>query len=100
MGVTRRENKKQMGFALCNQRLMVTNCELVTKTDIGRDYRLVRMISRMNERLARLKTTTKQTPFNTNTQKLKTRKRDLNNLKTTTKKQKHVKNSRRYQLVI
>ena len=35
----------------------MTNCEVITKADIGSDYRLVSMTLRINKRLARLKTT-------------------------------------------
>ena len=44
---------------------------MITKADIGSDHRLVRMTLRINKRLARLKTITKQKPFNVNTQKLR-----------------------------
>ena len=33
----------------------MTNCEVITKADIGTDHRLVRMTLRINKRLARLK---------------------------------------------
>ena len=49
----------------------MTNCEGITKADIGSDHRLVRMTLRINKRLARLKTIEKQNPFNINTQKLR-----------------------------
>ena len=49
----------------------MTNCEVITKTDIGSDRRLVRMTLMINKRLARLKTIKKQKPFNVNTQKLR-----------------------------
>ena len=49
----------------------MTNCEVITKADIGSDHRLVRMTLRINKRLARLKTIKKQKPFNINTQKLR-----------------------------
>ena len=35
MGVTRWGNKKSKDFALSNQRGIVTNCEVITKADIG-----------------------------------------------------------------
>ena len=41
---------------MSSQRGIVTNCEVITKTDIGSDYRLVRMALMINKRLARLKT--------------------------------------------
>ena len=34
----------------------MTNCEVITKADIGSDHRLVRTTLRINKRLARLKT--------------------------------------------
>ena len=46
----------------------MTNCEVITKTDIGSDHRKT---LRINKRLARLKTIKKQKPFNINTQKLR-----------------------------
>ena len=49
----------------------MTNCEVITKADIGSDHRLERMTLRINKRLARLKTIRKQNSFNNNTQKLR-----------------------------
>ena len=50
----------------------MTNCEVITKAEIGSDYRLVRMTLRINKRLEKLKPILKmQKPFNINTQKLK-----------------------------
>ena len=60
------ETRNQIDFTLCNQRKIVTNCEKITKTDIGSVNRLVRMTLRMNEKLAKLKTIIKQKPFNIN----------------------------------
>ena len=34
----------------------MTNCEVITKSDIGSDHRLVRMTLRMNKGLQRLET--------------------------------------------
>ena len=51
-------------FALSNQRGIVKNCKVITKADIGSDYRLIRMILRMMKRLAKLKPIKKQKPFN------------------------------------
>ena len=60
----------------------MTNCEVITKTDIQSDHRLVRMTLRINKSLARLKTIKKQKRF-INTQKLKGMKEILEiNLKT------------------
>ena len=55
---------------MCNQRGIVTNCEVITKADIRSDYKLVR-IMRMSKRLEKLKTMKKKKPFNVSTQKLK-----------------------------
>ena len=38
---------------LSSQRGIVTNCKMITKTDIGSDHRLVRITLRINKRLAR-----------------------------------------------
>ena len=56
---------------MSSQTGIVTNCEVITKADIGSDHRLVSMTLRINKRLARLKTIKKQKPFNINTHKLK-----------------------------
>ena len=50
------ETRNQIDFTLNSQRGIVTNCEVITKADIGSDQRLVRMTLRINKRLARLKT--------------------------------------------
>ena len=64
------ETRTQTDFKLSSQRGIVTNCEVITKADIGSDHRLVRMALRINKRLARLKTIKKkQKPININTQK-------------------------------
>ena len=47
--------RNQIDFALTNQRRIVTNCKVITKTNIGSDHRRVRMTSRINDRLAKLK---------------------------------------------
>ena len=65
------KKRNQTDFTLSNQRGIVTNCEVITKAEIGSDHRLVRMTLRINKRLARLKTIKKQKPFNINTQKLR-----------------------------
>ena len=49
------ETRNQIDFTLSSQRGIVTNCEAITKADIGSDHRLVRMILRINKKLARLK---------------------------------------------
>ena len=54
------ETRNQIHFTLSSQRGILTNCEVITKADIGSDYRLVRMTLRINLRLARLKTIKKQ----------------------------------------
>ena len=41
----------------------MTNCEVITKVDIGSDHRLV-IALKVNERVVKLKTTKKQKPFN------------------------------------
>ena len=82
--------KTQIDLTLSSQRGTVTNCEVITKADIGSDHRLVRMTMRINKRLARLKTINKQKPFNIITQKLKGMKETFEiNLK------KYLKNLRR-----
>ena len=66
------ETRNQIDFTLSSQRGTVTNCKVITKTDIGSDHRLVRMTLRINKRLARLITIKKaKKPFNINTQKLR-----------------------------
>ena len=42
----------------------MTNCEVITKADIGSYQRLVRMTLRINKRLAMLQNLKKQKPFN------------------------------------
>ena len=49
----------------------MTDCDVITKADIGSDHRLVRMTLKINKRLAGLKTIKKQYPFYINTQKLR-----------------------------
>ena len=61
------ETRNQIDFTLSSQRGILTNCEVITKADIGSDHRLVRMTMRINKRLARQKTIKKQIPFNVNT---------------------------------
>ena len=58
-----RETRNQIDFTLRSQRGTVTNCEVITKADIGSDHRLVRMTLRINKRLARLKTIKKKKTF-------------------------------------
>ena len=58
------ETRNQIDLTLSNQRGIVTNCQVITKADIGSDHRLGRMTLRINKRLARLKTTKEQKPFN------------------------------------
>ena len=54
------ETRNQIHFTLSNQRGIVTNCEVITKADIGSDNRLVRMTFRINKGLARLKNKNKK----------------------------------------
>ena len=65
------ETRNQTDFTLSSHRGIVTNCEVITKADIGSDHRLVRMTLSINKRLARLQTIKKQNRFNINAQKLK-----------------------------
>ena len=57
------ETRNQIDFTLSNQRGKVTNSEVITKTDIGSDHRLVRVTLRINKRLASLTSIKKSTPF-------------------------------------
>ena len=65
-GVTDGETRNQTELIWSNQRGIVTNCEVITKTGIGSDHRLVRMTVRINKRLSRLTTMKTQKPFNIN----------------------------------
>ena len=65
------ETRNQIDFTLSSQRGIVTNCEVITKADIGSDHRLVRMTLGINKNLARLKTMKKQKSFNVYTQKFR-----------------------------
>ena len=66
-----RETRNQTDFTSSSQRGIVTNCDVITKANIGSDHRLIRMTLRIKKTLARLKTITKQKPFNVNTLKLR-----------------------------
>ena len=57
------ETRNQIDFTWSSQRGILTNCEVITKADIGSDQRLVRMTLRIHKRLARLKTIKKQKTF-------------------------------------
>ena len=57
------ETRNQIDFTLSSQRGIETNCEVITKADIGSDHRSVRMTLRINKRLARLKTIKKPKTF-------------------------------------
>ena len=65
------ETRNQIDFTLSSQRGIVTNCQVITKADIGSYHRLAGMTLRINKRLSKLKTIKKQKPFNVNTQKLR-----------------------------
>ena len=91
------ETRKQIDFTLSSQRGIATNCEVITKADIGSDHILVRMALRIHKRLVRLKTIKKQKPFNINTQKLRGMKEifEVNLLKQTKQKAKTNKQTKK-----
>ena len=53
--------KNQTDFILSSDRKTVTNCEVITKVDIGSDHRMVRARVEINKKLMRLKKIQKQT---------------------------------------
>ena len=60
-----RETRNQADHTLSYQRRIVTNCEVITKADIGSSHRLVRVTLRINKGLARLKTIKDKKKINT-----------------------------------
>ena len=64
------EKEETKIFSLGNHTGIVTNCEMITKVEVGRDHRLVRNTLRMNTRLARLRTIKIKKIVNNNTPNL------------------------------
>ena len=55
--------KTQIDFLLSSDRKIVQNCEVLTKVDIGSDHRMVRARVEIDQKLMRLKKSSKQKPY-------------------------------------